>query len=476
MRRMCISLFTVLACAGCPTRDVSNLAPHNEPEQIKEIPLSAKRDIDILFVIDNSRSMAQEQESLGTNFPRFIERLQDIEGGLPNVHVGVVSSDVGISPFAANNCTGQGDDGKLQNTPRGACTPPQGYFISDVLAPDGVSRITNYPATTTLPDVFSCIAKLGTVGCGLEQHLEAMKRALDGHRPENAGFIRNGMGEDPDAFLAVIFLADEDDCSATPGGAIFDPSQVDISDPLGPFGSFRCAEFGIICDGSPLSRTAGSYENCEPMPADQAEYIQHPDAYVDFLKQLKSDDKDIILAGIVGDPSPVNVTYDEDGNPMLDCSCGCEVGGSEGAAPAVRLSYFLGQFPDRNSFTSICNSDLSIAMTQIADLLKRVIGNPCLDGPIDVTDIDGNPANGIQLDCQVSYVKNKGTDQEVSTVIPRCPMLGPVEPDTTNLPCWWVSEEPTICDTQETQLLLNVERVDDPEDTTIVARCVAEST
>jgi hypothetical protein len=458
--------------SGCPTRDVSNLAPHNQGEVLKDIPIHMRRDIDILFVIDNSGSMAEEQTSLTTNFPRFINVLQSIDGGLPNVHIGVVSSNVGITPFQTTGCTGNGDDGKLQNSPRGACTPPSGYFISDILADDGTSRVTNYPATTTLADTFTCIAKLGNQGCGLEQHLESMKRALDGHRPENANFIRNGEGDDPDAYLAVIFVADEDDCSAK-DGTVFDPSQNDISDPLGPFGSFRCTEFGIVCDGSPPARAPGSYSNCEPAPDSPDAYIWHPDHYVDFLKDLKNNEQSVIVAGIIGNPTPVNVTLNTDGDPTLDCSCGC--GTAQTAAPAVRLSYFMDQFPGRSTFTSICNEDLSSALDQIAQLLRTVLGNPCLEGPVDVTDTDGNPANGIQLACQVSDVTNKGEDNEESVVIPRCPMSGPTMPDTSNLPCWWVSEEPTICTaaSQPTQLLLHVERGGvEPDDVTVVARCV----
>ena len=45
-----------------------------------------------------------------------------------------------------------------------------------------------------------------------------MKRALDGSNPENEGFLRD------DAFLAVIFVADEDDCSAFSRG-VFDPDN-----------------------------------------------------------------------------------------------------------------------------------------------------------------------------------------------------------------------------------------------------------
>ena len=81
----------------------------------------------------------------------------------------------------------------------------------------------------------------------VEQHLEGMRRALDGTNAENNGFLRDS------AHLAVIFIADEDDCSAT-SGALFDPTQDSVTDPLGPRTSVRCAEFGYECDGAPIGR------------------------------------------------------------------------------------------------------------------------------------------------------------------------------------------------------------------------------
>ena len=59
--------------SGCPDRDVSAVDPNQSKEQQKEIPVSLNRDIDILFLVDDSGSMRQEQESLAGNFPRFID-------------------------------------------------------------------------------------------------------------------------------------------------------------------------------------------------------------------------------------------------------------------------------------------------------------------------------------------------------------------------------------------------------------------
>jgi hypothetical protein len=191
--------------------------------------------------------MGEEQSSLVDNFANFLSVLGNLPGGLPNLHVGVVSSNVRVGGFIITGCDGEGDDGILQNEPRAACTAPNGFFIEDVLAPDGQTRIKNY--TGTLEETFSCIAELGTDGCGFEQHLESVKRALDSAAtPQNQGFLR------PDAALLIIIVADEDDCSAS-NPMVFDPMDMTLSSPLGPLTSFRCTEFGVRCAQGLLSRT-----------------------------------------------------------------------------------------------------------------------------------------------------------------------------------------------------------------------------
>jgi hypothetical protein len=104
------------------------------PHRKKEASLRSNRDVDILFLIDNSDSMRDKQANLNLNFQYFIDVLQNIPGGLPNVHLGVASSDVTIV-----GCNSLGDNGLLQNTPRGVCTAsltnPRDRFISDIEDP-----------------------------------------------------------------------------------------------------------------------------------------------------------------------------------------------------------------------------------------------------------------------------------------------------------------------------------------------------
>jgi hypothetical protein len=488
--------------AGCPSREVAQIDPRQQKEEYKEIPITTNRKVDILFVIDNSGSMAEEQASLLANFGSFMNVLESIEGGLPDVHIGVVSSDTGIG-YTAGGCNLDGDNGRLQNTARiVGCSPPSGYFIKDVQTtpPAGTScednpdacRDRNYDAEAGLAATFSCIARIGTTGCGLEQHLEGMKRALDGRNPENAGFLR------PDAYLAVILLADEDDCSAK-NNAIFNPDATMVTQ-LGPFSSYRCTEFGIQCRDDAdnvilLDRSPRQYSppnTCEPRGAPNTgdnEYFWHPQHYVDFLRSLKPDpENSLIVATIVGNPTPVAVGIEDSGptagNPKLLPSCQSANGVAD---PAVRLKWFSDQFPNRNAFVSICNDDLSDGMDVIAKLLKRVVGNPCIEGRLDVTDLDPNEP-GLQIDCSVSDVRHHRTDDEEQYPVPRCKLQedpaspGGVKPRADsprggiqNDACWYVYEDLQACGDYPSKLVLKIDRLTDaPTGTTVIARCAIE--
>jgi hypothetical protein len=460
MRRIVgLSAVLIIALAlagGCPNREVAKVDPNPVKEGFKDIPVQLNRDIDILFVIDNSGSMAEEQSSLSTNFQRFINVLESIEGGLPNVNIGVVSSDTGSNSAGAGGCTGNGDNGLLQSTRGDAapvgCPTPTGAFIQDWDNGSG-GRTQNFTGGT-LAETFSCIAQLGTGGCGFEQHLESMRRALNGSQPANANFLREG------AYLAVIVIADEDDCSTADAG-MFDMSSMTVSDPLGPLSSYRCFEYGIDCDvGNDDRRAIGPRQDCYPRI--DSPFMYHPDEYIDFLKTLKDDPTQIIVAGIVGNDTPVNVIPNEgDGNPELGPSC---TSASGEAAPAIRLKYFAEAFPQRNTITTICNDDLSDALVLIANLLAEVIGNPCIEGDIDP---DGDPSNG-GYECQVSDVRFPGQDNQEETPIAEC------DAGMTNIPCWHFVVDAAACPSTDTHYTLVVERGGGsvPTGTHVQVRCV----
>ena len=91
-----------LALAGLSACDAEDTLAQESPtqsiEQRKIVPLRRLPEIDLLLVIDNSPSMAEEQVSLARNSERFgyvLESLESYSGCPASLHVGVVSADLG---------------------------------------------------------------------------------------------------------------------------------------------------------------------------------------------------------------------------------------------------------------------------------------------------------------------------------------------------------------------------------------------
>jgi len=86
-----------------------------------------------------------------------------------------------------------------------------------------------------------------------------VRAALDGcdttcKQPANVNFMRK------DAYLAVIILTDEDDCSAPTNSTLFDPTQTTLASELGPLTSYRCFQFGNLSAASIRAAARGSAE------------------------------------------------------------------------------------------------------------------------------------------------------------------------------------------------------------------------
>jgi hypothetical protein len=458
----CCSLALLPALAGCPDREISEVHPTQDSVEIKDIPGVINRAIDIVFLVDKSPTMEDEQESLAANFPRFIEVLETIEGGLPELHLGVITQDIGAAPYTDERCMGTGDGGQLQGIARvPGCTPPTGNYISDLSDADG-DRIKNY--TGSLADTFSCIAQVGPDGCGFEQHLASLELALGGTVAANNGFVRSG------AFLAVIVVSDEDDCSASDPGNLFNPGAGN-NGPLGPLSDYRCAEFGWTCDDGSIGREPGTYESCVPNEA--AQFVEHPDHYVEFLKELKQDDELVIVASIIGPSSPVTIgTNDETGFTEVKPSC---INGEQNAEPMPRLSYFGQQFPGRTIESSICDDDLADELREIGAMIARTLGTPCFQTELIQTDLSTDP--GLQLDCAVAEVIHPDTEAAIGTPLPRCRMIDDATVDPASAqPCYYIYRDALKCDTYPTHLALGIYPPDrvPPPDSAIHAECVTD--
>ncbi len=391
----------------------------------KAIP---NRDLDILFVVDNSASMADKQAALAQSFPQMMDVLAQVDGGLPNLHIGIVTSDMGTKGSrvaapgpAVGNCAGFGDNGLLQHAGLDAA------YISDIANPDG-SRNRNY--TGELRDVFETAALVGATGCGFEQHLAAMRAGLT--NPANAGFLRAG------ANLAVVILADEDDCS------ILDPAVLSPDPSLGALASFRCFQFGVRCAPDDPTQP-GAKTGC--VPRDASAYVEDVAPFAQFLRALKGDERAVMVAGVVGDPAFVSVTA------VPELAHSCFYGDAEVADPAVRLSAFLDQFPERSQLTSICSGDLSAPLGAIGASAKRLVGDPCVDTTFLA---DTSPEPGIQPACEVSDVR------DAAPLAPK--QLAPCAGGAGD--CYALVADPAACPASSDHLRVRVTRARAPADDT----------
>ncbi|MFK7987731.1 MAG: hypothetical protein AB8I08_17070 [Sandaracinaceae bacterium] len=333
----------------------------------------ANGELDVLLMVDNSNSMVEEQASLVEQLPRMAEILAtgDLDGdgvqdfpAVSSLRVGTVSTDMGTAGFTVPTCARSdfGDDGILNQSGRtdipGCDATYAGYaeFSSD--APDGLASFVNQ---------VGCVAPLGTSGCGFEQPLESVLKALTPSTmatgffrgttgqgdAANAGFLR------PESVLATILLTDENDCSAADGD-IFNPSSATYTDDL----NLRC------------------FLNPEAL---------HPvDRYAEGLLALRSDPNDVVFAAIAGIPTDMtgedasailaDPRVEERINPSMPTSLepSCNVPGRGVAFPPTRILQVAESLGDQAVVGSICQEDFTPVMDAILQRVAARVSGTCL--------------------------------------------------------------------------------------------------
>ena len=146
--------------------------------------------IDILFVVDNSGSMTEEQQTVAESFEQFIEKFT---GKKLNFQVGVISTDnISSASWWTGSSSAYAD---FTNAGPGS-----------LLAYKTNERILT-AETADIVNKFQQNSKLGTKGSGAEGGLKAATLALSESMLSNynQGFVRS------EALLAVIFVTDEDE-------------------------------------------------------------------------------------------------------------------------------------------------------------------------------------------------------------------------------------------------------------------------
>jgi hypothetical protein len=381
--------------------------------------------VDLLMMIDNSSSMTEMQEKLYLQLPVFIQSLQSLTTP-PNLHLAVVSSDMGAPGDSATSieCTQAGDEGEFQSSPRSnsnlmppvTCTdntlslPPGGLDTNHTYITDA-DMMPNY-TDPSLADVLQCIALLGDMGCGFEHQLASIDRALgaDGQLPStNAGFLR------PNAYLVIIILTNEDDCSAPANTTLYslNGGMSNLSNPLGPIANYRCNQFGHLCTnpasgaiGAPPLNPPSDAQGTSTAPTldltnctsnDTATGLLTPVAkFVSDIKALKPDpDKQIVVASIAAPATPYTVEWLPASGisagtsagqlwPQIEHSCGPK--GGDGVNPeatqnptdesfgdpAVRIAQFVQAFPNGVQ-GSICDDSFATTMAAVASKIGQLI-------------------------------------------------------------------------------------------------------
>jgi len=268
--------------------------------------------IDLLFMIDNSRSMADKQEILNDAVPALLDRLvnplcvdpdsgalsQPVGGqcqaplereftAVDDIHIGIVTSSLG--GHGADTCSpasgglydpSQEDNARLLPSVRRGL--PQGlpeyngtgFLVWDPARkqqPPGESNSYNLVANFQKQ-----VRAAGEIGCGFESSLEAWYRFLIDPDPPAEVVLSNGEALvnrpsqiilqqrsaflRPDSLVAVIMLTDENDCSIFDGGISWLAAQV-----AGQGGTqFVLPKATSACNSNPSDPCCRSCNSIEP--------------------------------------------------------------------------------------------------------------------------------------------------------------------------------------------------------------------
>jgi hypothetical protein len=156
--------------------------------------------IDFLFVIDNSDSMDEEQDTLVTSFPGFIDVLLETSEA-KDYHIMVVGTD-GDTEEVDEPTTEVEDCSEVRGAGRRVDENGDDCGI------DGGSSFMS-ESQADLTGTFSCVARVGTDGSAFEETVDSMLDAigteLNAPGRCNDGFLRK------DAVLVVTVITDEED-------------------------------------------------------------------------------------------------------------------------------------------------------------------------------------------------------------------------------------------------------------------------
>ncbi|MCY1012904.1 hypothetical protein OV079_46685 [Nannocystis pusilla] len=359
--------------------------------------------VDILFVIDNSGSMARHQSLLASSMPAL---LSDLDGA--DLRIAVTTTDTGNprcpnaqtlpegGKFVLRSCIDAAAEGEFEFNGQDfstACTNKCSFTGVDFTITPTITAVDPEPKPRAwiertggdrnipidLVDALACALPQGVKGCGFESPLQAMYMALalssSPDSPTNYGFLR------PEADLRIIIVTDEADCSYAPEfDDIFTSNKVFWENPDRPDAtSAVCFNAGVKCEGA-----GPNYASCESEDfaddgsptADPAQAVLHPVSnYVQVLQDIqagKTGGATVRLFAVAGVPvgfesGNVPLTYADDPDPaqqeLFGIGPGCVVPTDETviAIPPTRLLSVAEALGTPQVF-SICEGSYDAAM------------------------------------------------------------------------------------------------------------------
>ncbi|TNE51925.1 MAG: VWA domain-containing protein [Deltaproteobacteria bacterium] len=379
---LCMGMAFIPLMTGCNDYPLKRLVVKNYTEITKTESLAAVKAVDILFVIDNSGSMEEEQAKLQRNFEAFINEL--VSKDINDYQIGVITTDM-ADPSQGGRL--QGKTVKIIN----------GQTMSKAVV------IQNFKENVIV----------GTTGTSYEKALDAMKRALSpemiGKGKPNEGFLRDG------ATLAIIFVGDEDDCSNN--GSIRE-NEVSSDVCRIPSDKVLLNDQGDPELGNDGKPQRGQLENLIPVKS-----------YIDFLKGLN---RKVVVGGIIGNPlvyknEKEKVLIDPEGGCQKDIECfngsvehrcvyidpkttkcgGCSVtenGTKFTVAPGFRLFDIIKEFGGESNWFPICGNDAGFK-TALLDFAGLIIQS------FDRINLERKPAGDQSVLVQVVNENNEVTSK-----------------------------------------------------------------
>lgn len=323
---------------------------------------------DILFVIDNSASMWEEQQKIADELEAFVTALAS--GPIKNdFQVGVITTGVTYNRMSCE----PDDPPELAVFPQQSGRLQQGKTIDGSIVDAGSARILSHD-DPQLVEKFAELVRQGVQGPGQEMGLEAARRAvthplvntpIDGAPPGNQGLLR------PGSRLLIVIVTDEDDCS--------DPSATAVA--LESICGGPCTAHGECDDGYFCLLDFYGLQRCQRNSCETSEsraLLEPVQTYVDVFSTLddgtqRGRTRETFLA-VIGPQDPSDPTIPQR----------CESGGTIAYGAGVRYLETVEAMGDQGFIDSICRDNYAATLEKIAEL----VGAP------QILTLDNGPPDG----------------------------------------------------------------------------------